>query len=417
MHSPETIQYVCPGENAPISRAVHLGRLTRYYPACRQCMHRTDTAGLSPRLVKRLAEAHSQAPARPLFHDEGVAGVYLNELNPQTAKCLAASFGVYTQRNDPQAAETPVVVLGADGSLWTPELTAAVSEGLRLAGCHVIDVGHVSAPCLTFALHHLQASAGILVHHQEDPVQQTVGLKFWTAEANPLSAGGPLETVRKLFESGVDRPTRCFGSLRRFPADPPYLGNLTEYYHALRPLRFLLDTRCQPLTGYLNKLMSTVACQCLPCRIIAERLPDQICDERPHFAVQVDEDGERLFLWDERGHRIDTEQLLILIARHLLADQPAAVVIVEQDTSAPTIQKLEQFGVQVVVSDSRRAEMARTIRVHRASLGGGPSGRLWYGHATNRPPCPAPPSADALATLTHLLVLLSQTDQPLSERL
>jgi hypothetical protein len=50
--------------------------------------------------------------------------------------------------------------------------------------------------------------------------------------------------------------------------------------------------------------------------------------------------------------------------------------------------------------------MARSMAEHRARLGGGPSGRLWYGSA-----------ADALQTLTHLLVLLSQSDRPLSQLL
>lgn len=421
MHEPESIEYSCPGEKAPISRAVHLGRLARYDPACRQCMHRGDTAGLSPKQVKRLTETHDRRASRTLFHEEGIAGVYLNELNPETAKRLASAFGVCLRNSDPQTAEAPVVVLGGDGSPWTPELTAAVGEGLRWAGCHVVDVGQVSAACLTFAIMHLQASGGVLVHHRNEPFQ-TVGLKFWAAGAWPLSAGGALEAVQRLFESGVDRPTRRFGSLRRFQADNPYVASLAEHYHAMRPLRLVLDTRCRPLAAYLEKLTHSVACQFLENRITAERLPDEIRDAQAHFAVQVDEDGERLFLWNELGQRIDHEQLLVLVARHLLADEPEAVVVVEQDTSAPTIQTLAHLGVQVVVSGSRRSQMAQAMGEHRARFGGGASGRLWYApptpaENTRCPPCPAPPSADALATLTHLLVLLSQTDQPLSKRL
>ena len=48
------------------------------------------------------------------------------------------------------------------------------------------------------------------------------------------------------------------------------------------------------------------------------------------------------------------------------------------------------------------------MRQHDALLGGGPSGRLW--HAVGRLPL-----ADALRTLTLLLVLLSRDDSPLSE--
>ena len=62
---PEDFAYRCPGQQHPISRAVHLGRLAAFYPACRQCSHRDDTGTLSPRQVEQLQEVRSttRAPA------------------------------------------------------------------------------------------------------------------------------------------------------------------------------------------------------------------------------------------------------------------------------------------------------------------------------------------------------------------
>lgn len=363
MHEQQRVEYHCPGEKAPITRALHLGRLTSYYPACRQCPRRDDTAGLSTKQVKRLTETQCRGERRSLFHAEGVAGVYLNDFHPKTAKDLAAAFGVYLGRAEVEAAQAPVVVIGGDGRPLTPEVTAAVSEGLRWAGCHVVDIGQASAACLAFAIEQVQASGGILVGNPTS-LAQTVGLRFWAAGARPLSAGPALEAVRNLFEAGTDRPTRRYGSLRRFQADIPYLASLAEQYHALRPLRFVLDTNCRPLLGYLEKLLRPVACELLPCRTTSEQLPSQIQADKAHFGARIDDDGQRLLLWDERGQRVDSERLLGLIARHRQADQPGSDIVVEQDAS----------------------------------------GRLWYGN-----------TADALQTLTHLLVLLSQSDRPLSQ--
>ena len=85
--------YRCPGQQHPISRAVHLGRLAAFYPACRQCSHRDDTGTLSPRQVEQLQEVRSSNQPRSLFHDEGAGGVYLNELTPAAARSIAAAFG------------------------------------------------------------------------------------------------------------------------------------------------------------------------------------------------------------------------------------------------------------------------------------------------------------------------------------
>ena len=92
--SPHTAVYRCPDELHPITRAVHLGRLAAFYPACRQCPLRDDTGTLSPRQVAQLAETGQQRQTQSVFSDEGVGGVYLNDLTPAAARDIAAAFGV-----------------------------------------------------------------------------------------------------------------------------------------------------------------------------------------------------------------------------------------------------------------------------------------------------------------------------------
>ena len=63
-----TAEYRCPGETYGISRAVHLGRLAGFHPACRDCPRRDDAVGLSARQIRQLAEVGSRAKQPPLFH-------------------------------------------------------------------------------------------------------------------------------------------------------------------------------------------------------------------------------------------------------------------------------------------------------------------------------------------------------------
>jgi phosphomannomutase len=100
--------------------------------------------------------------------------------------------------------------------------------------------------------------------------------------------------------------------------------------------------------------------------------------------------------------------MLLLLARHLLADQPDGIIVLEDGTSPAVARQLESIGGQVVFSDPRRSEMATAMREHDALLAGGPSRRFW--HSCNG--CPLP---DALMTLTLLLVILSRSDRRLSE--
>ena len=434
---PETHTYRCPAERHPIPRAVHLGRLAAFYPACRQCSHRDDTGTLSPRQVEQLAETKRRGEPRSLFHDEGAGGVYLNDLTPSVARDIAAAFGVMLSEEGLQSLiPNPSVILAGDGRPITAELTAAVGEGLRWSGCDVVDIGPATAACLAFAVHHLQAAGGILVGNPgQEP--HTVGLQFWTAGPRPLSAGGSLEPLVELYHSGISRPKRSFGAMHRFQADVPYLAAFAEHYHALRPLRVVVDSASKPLVEYLRKLTASVACQVVPCRTTRHDLPEQVRADAAHFAVCVEGDGETCRVLDQQGCPLPTERLLLLLALSsgvggdssrrsmpdikprpavaprtattgggFMLDAPRTVVL--EDATPPAVrERLEQRRMRVVLSNSRRAEMAAAMWEHAASFGGGPSGRLWYADA-------GAPLPDALMTITRLLALLSRSDEPLS---
>jgi len=401
-------EYRCPGERSAISRAVHLGRLARFYPTCRRCADRDDTATLSPRLRKRLAETRRRAEPRLAFDDEGAVGVYLNELDAATAGQMAAALGVCLRRELPDAVEPPVVVIAGDGRPLTAEVVAAVGGRLRWSGCQVVDIGPATAGCAAFAIDRLAASGGVLVGNPTSRVH-TVGLKFWAGGARPLSAGGGLEAVRAVYESGGSRPTRKYGSLRRFQAATAYLAGLAEHYHALRPLRFILDTNCPPVAGHLRELTGPVACRVVPCRTAPDRLADQVRGDGVHFAVRIDDDGQRCRLMDERGREVSNQRFFLLLARHRLSEQPDRSIVVEDGTSAEVVREIRRLGGRVIGCDPRRAEMDRAIRRSGAILGGGPSGRFW--HRREGDHC----SPDALVTLTLLLRILSQSDRRLSE--
>lgn len=405
--APETTAvYRCPNETYTISHAIHLGRLASFYPNCRQCPHGDETGTLSKNIVKMLAETRRRTPPGSLFTDEGLAGVYLNELSPALARQVAAAFGVYLSRRS--TAPLGDVALAGDGRALTPELMAAASDGLRWAGLNVVDLGAATSASFTLALDHLGAAGGLFIGNSRGE-PSTVGLKFYGAAGRPISAGSELQAVQSLCEQGVDRPTRSSGGLSRFQVEPLYRSGLADGFHALRPLRLVLDTGCLPLVGYFRRLAASVACELVLCREAtggALSLAERVKAERAHFGVSIDGDGEACRFVDERGADATAEAMLVVLAGFLLDQRPGATIVVEQETDSATIERLSAAGAQVVLSESSRAAMDAAMREHQAILGGGASGRVWHG---NRPPMP-----DGLKTLSLVLTLLSQSDRPFS---
>ncbi len=183
--------------------------------------------------------------------------------------------------------------------------------------------------------------------------------------------------------------------------------------------------------AYLQKLTAAVACQVIPSRVAPGDLPEQVRADAAHFAACVDGDGETCRVLDERGRPVPAERLMLLLTKQLLScstaapgcenrsAQPRAAVLHDSQHRPATIllepstppaigRHIEQFGGRIVIGGGgRRADMARAMRTHHATFGGGPSGRFWHVIAGVALP-------DALMTITQLLILLSRSDEPLS---
>jgi hypothetical protein len=225
-------------------------------------------------------------------------------------------------------------------------------------------------------------------------------------EGRPLSAGDQddsvsLSQLERKFSHCLNRPWRRFGGWQRGSAEPEYLAGLAEHFHALRPLTFVLETRCLPVSRYLDHLLASVACRRLSPTEAAQQ-PQQ----RRHFDFWIDGDGECCRLSDEQGQPLEPSRLLVLLAEYLLVSHPGAAVVVEEHTPAWAIERLQQAGASVFAGGSSRAAMHAAMRRHRALIAGGYSGRYWLDAG--------PPLPDALHVLALVLCILSQSDRPLS---
>ncbi|MCH8045220.1 MAG: hypothetical protein IID44_16030, partial [Planctomycetes bacterium] len=125
-------QYFCPGQTYPISHALHLARLTSFFPGCRHCPHRDETDDLAPGIVRRLEASPCGIDGEFKLTSEAVSGVYLNELEADHARRWAEALGVYLRGQGGRARQAPAVVIGGDSRPLTAELVAAASGGLRM---------------------------------------------------------------------------------------------------------------------------------------------------------------------------------------------------------------------------------------------------------------------------------------------
>ncbi len=419
-HDP--VVYHCPGESHAIDRAVHLGRLAAFYPPCRDCLHRDDTGSLSPLQIRQWAEVDRRVRRGPRFTAEGLESTSPHDVDRSVVRRFAAAVGMFLLR-DRGNLPPPTVLVGTDGHWTTADLVAAACEALQFSGCRTLEVGAVTSASLAAAAHRLQTDAALLVGNATGE-PHSIGLKLWGTGARPWSSPGHLDRVRELYESNGDRPKRRGGGMERASAGEMYLAPLEPLFHGLRPLRFVLDTRCEPLLHYLHQLNLQAACEVLRPRgsllggsvgaadkpFVEGRLnaiSQQLVGDAAHFGFWIDGDGERCHLVDERGAVVAGETLFLALASYICRQQPGAVLVLEREGSEKVERALARLGARTLRAEATRQATSHAIHRCGAVFGGGPSGRFWYAGDTAAP--------DALLTLSLLLVILSQSDRPLSE--
>jgi phosphomannomutase len=193
--------------------------------------------------------------------------------------------------------------------------------------------------------------------------------------------------------------------LSRLRIDASYHERLAEYFHALRPLSVQVDTTSDLVWRELQKLGQHVACKFH--RAIGPTSADaNPSGDQSHFSVWIDGDGEACRVQDEQGSEVRGDVLAALLAVNLCREAPGTTIVLDKASSSDIVQAIEQANGRVVLTAGSRQQMSRAMQESGALVGGDRSGRCWFAH-----PCP---HADALRTLATLLVILSQSDRPLS---
>ncbi|MFN5098974.1 MAG: phosphomannomutase/phosphoglucomutase, partial [Burkholderiaceae bacterium] len=107
----------------------------------------------------------SKATLTPgIFKAYDIRGVLGSTLDTAIAEQIGRAFGTAVN-----AKGEHTVVIGRDGRLSGPELSAALAKGLQAAGIDVIDIGMVATPMLYYATHQLAAHSGIMVTGSHNP--------------------------------------------------------------------------------------------------------------------------------------------------------------------------------------------------------------------------------------------------------
>jgi phosphomannomutase len=310
------------------------------------------------------------------------------------------------------------VAVGYDGRLTSPELEAALVEGLASTGVTVYRIGLGPSPMLYFAVHHLGADGGMMITGSHNPPEYN-GIKMsrrgrpffgddiralGTAIANQdyVSGDGRIED-RPVARAYVERLAAdlVFGRTLRVAWDP---GNGA----AAAVLRDL----CAKLPGehvLINDVVDGTFPAHHPDPTVEEnliQLREEVVRHRCDLGIAFDGDGDRIGVIDERGRILWGDQLLVLLAGPVLAELPGATIIADVKSSQVFFDEIERLGGKPLMSRTGHSPIKKLMAETGAPLAGEMSGHVFFAHRYYG-------YDDALYAAVRLLSLLSASPQSL----
>ncbi len=135
-----------------------------------------------------------------VFKAYDIRATYPKPLHEKLAWQIGYAVGQYVTGEATEAGyDDPMMrhfIVGRDMRKSSPSLCKALKEGIRDFGAHVIDVGKVDAPFISFAINHLGCAGGVMVTASHNPANYN-GFKISRMLARPVGMSTGLEEIRR----------------------------------------------------------------------------------------------------------------------------------------------------------------------------------------------------------------------------
>ncbi len=330
-----------------------------------------------------MSDRHDFDPT--ILREYDIRGIVGDTLHPADARAIGRAFGSMVRGEGGRR-----VAVGRDGRLSSPELAAALAEGLRAAGVDVVDIGMGPTPMLYFAVHHLETDGGIQVTGSHNPPDYN-GFKMMLGRASffgeRIQELGALAAAGRL-ESGT-------GRMETADIRDAYVERLLADYRGGRTIDVVWDAG----NGAAGPVMEALASRlpgrhaCLfadvdghfpnhhPDPTVAANLVDLIEEVRTggfEIGIGFDGDGDRIGVVDGRGRIIAGDQILQILAADLLERRPGSVIIADVKASQALFDDIARRGGRPLMWKTGHSLIKSKMVETGAPLAGEMSGHIFY---------------------------------------
>ncbi len=357
---------------------------------------------------------HDFSPSSLREYD--IRGIVGKTLHAADAFAVGRGFGTLIVRNGGSR-----VAVGFDGRLSSPELEAALVEGLVACGIEVLRIGCGPTPMLYFAGVTRGCDGSIMVTGSHNPPDYN-GFKMMLGK-KPFF-GQQIQELGKLVATG-DVVEAEHGSAAALDVSDAYVKRLlADWDGGDRKLKVVWDNGNGAAGDVLPHLVRDLPGEHIiinqpidgrfpahhPDPTVAKNLVqliDKVAETGADLGIAFDGDADRIGVVDNKGKIIWGDQLLVVLGRDVLKSHPGGTIIADVKASQVLFDEIAKAGGKPLMWKTGHSLIKSKMAETGSPLAGEMSGHVffadkWYGFD------------DALYAAVRLLGIIARSGEKLS---
>ena len=320
-----------------------------------------------------------------ILREYDIRGIVGETLSPADATAIGRGFATMLREAGGRR-----VAVGRDGRLSSPELEAALVQGLIGCGVDVVRIGLGPTPMLYFAVNTLGVDGGLMVTGSHNPsnyngFKMMLGKKpFFGADIQRLgtiAAAGAFATGKGRVEDKVVRPA--------------YVERLLQDFSGAKALRVAWDAGNGATGEVLRELTARLPGTHIrlndeidgtfpahhpdptePKNLV--QLQDAVARETCDIGIAFDGDGDRIGVIDGKGRILWGDQFMVVLAEEVIRERPGATIIADVKASQVFFDEVARLGGKPLMWRTGHSLIKSKMAEIGAPLAGEMSGHIFY---------------------------------------
>jgi len=351
-----------------------------------------------------------------ILREYDIRGIVGDTLSTDDALAIGRTYALTLK-----AAGGRRVAVGYDGRLTSPDLAAALVDGLLGEAVDVVRIGRGPTPMLYYAAATLGVDGGVMVTGSHNPPEYNGfkfvlgGKAFYGAAIRaladtaltlgaPQAARGRAED-RDIRDAYVERLARDYDGSRGLTVawDPGNgaTGEIVEELTARLPGRHILIN-----AAIDGRFPAHHPDPTIPANLV--QLQDAVAREACDVGIAFDGDGDRIGVVDSEGEIWWGDQLMIVLARDVLARHPGAPILADVKASQILFDEIAKAGGKPMMTATGHSPIKAKLAETGAPLAGEMSGHIFFADGYYG-------FDDAVYVAVRLLGILARNRQSLAE--